>query len=237
MKKHTIIITIFVLLAAVMQAAADSVWMPMDDYFMDAWKPESDNTCDHLERPFYLAAGEKGYVTAVKTPLDLTPLKTYPNGTEFKITFVCGKGDSLWGAVEAVRMNGETTFREDWKGESGYIFFSDLVRSYDSEAFKEDHMKELVSSGGDDFDICAGNEFVLWQAPNSGVQLEYVYEGYLTYICMDYDESIPPEHRMFHFGAFYRDPDGKRWAELSLRRDWETGWVCLDDLTGGGVKE
>ena len=55
MKKHTIIITIFVLLAAVMQAAADSVWMPMDDYFMDAWKPESDNTCEHLERPFYLA--------------------------------------------------------------------------------------------------------------------------------------------------------------------------------------
>ena len=169
MKKYIIVIMVFALFFTALSAAADSVWMPMDDYFMDAWKPESDNSCEHQERVLYLAAGEKGYVTAVKTPLDQTPVKTYPNGTEFKITFICGKGSNLWGAVEAVRLSHETTFTEDWQGKSGYIALRDLVRSYDSEAFKEDHMKELVSVGEDDFDFCSGKEFVLWSAPNSGV--------------------------------------------------------------------
>ncbi len=236
MKKHIFLITVFILLSAVLSAMADSVWMPMDNYFMDTWKPESDNTCEHQQRPLYMAAGEKGYVTAVKTPLDLTPVNTYPNGTEFKIAFVCGKGDSLYGAVEAVRLNGAVTFTEDWKGESGYIAFSDLVRAYDSDAFKEEHLKDLVSAGEDDFDFCSGKDFVLWQTPNSGVQIEYVSEDYIKYLCMDYDESIPPEHRMFRFGAFYRDPDGNRWVEATLRQQWEHGWINLDQPVENGVK-
>lgn len=232
MKKYFFVILALVLLAAALSAAADSVWMPMDDYFMDAWKPESDNTCEHQVRPHYLAAGEKGFVTAVKTPLDQTPVRTYPNGTEFKISFICGKGDKQWGAIEAVRMAGEQTFKEDWKGESGYIALSGLVRSYDSEAFKEDHIRELVSAGEDDFDFCSGKEFVLWSAPNSGVQLEYIYSGYIDYLCYGYDgDNLPVK-----FGAYYRDPEGRAWVEITLRRPDEHGWYCIDAPTEGGVK-
>ena len=233
MKKYIIVIMVFALFFTVLSASADSVWMPMDDYFMDAWKPESDNSCEHQERVLYLAAGEKGYVTAVKTPLDQTPVKTYPNGTEFKITFICGKGSNLWGAVEAVRLSHETTFTEDWQGKSGYIALRDLVRSYDSEAFKEDHMKELVSVGEDDFDFCSGKEFVLWSAPNSGVQLEYVYSGYIDYLCYGYNGGKLP----VKLGAFYRDPEGRAWVEITLRRPQEHGWYCLDAPTEGGVED
>ena len=116
MKKTVVFFLMFALLAAVLPAAADSVWMPMDDYFMTTWDPSSDNTCEYLERPFYMAAGKDGYVTAVRTPLDRTPLKTYPNGTEFQITFVCGTDNDLWGAVESVRPYGEVAFHEDYKG-------------------------------------------------------------------------------------------------------------------------
>lgn len=234
MKKIAVLAVVFVFLSAVLPSFADSVWTPMDDYFFDAWSPESDNTCKSQERVYYMAAGEKGYVTAVKTPIDRTVLAVYPNGSEFMIAFVCGKGDSLWGAVQAVRKPNEKTFKEDWTGESGYISFGDLVRSYDSDAFIEDHQNELRPYSEADYDFCSGGDFVLWSAPNSGVQLEYVTSDYIHYMCMDY--SPDTDYKMFHYGSFYQDPDGNRWLEIRLRRVTERGWICLDHLTDGGEK-
>ena len=234
MKKLIMLAVVFILMAAFLPTLADSVWMPMDDYFMDTWNPESDNTCDYQERAYYLAAGENGYVTAMKTPLDQTRINSYPNGTEFKIGFVCGKGSSQWGAIEAVRLNGQTEFTEDWLGQSGYIAFSDLVRAYDSEAFSEDHQNEIRPFDESSYDFCSADEFVLWQAPNSGVQLEYVSADYIGYMCMEFDPSS--DFRMFHLGGTYVDPAGNRWVEATLRRASEHGWFCLDHMTEGGVK-
>ena len=59
-------------------------------------------------------------------------------------------------------------------------------------------------------------------------------EGYLSYLCMDYDPDA--EYKMYHYGAFYIDPDGKRWVEVTLRRSYEHGWFCLDRMTDGGIK-
>ena len=233
MKKFFMLSVVLIFLTAVLSAAADSVWMPMDDYFMNTWEPGSDSTCESQVRPYYLAAGERGYVSSIKTPLDRTLLTTYPNGTEFKISFICGKGNDLWGAVEAIRKNGEIAFTEDWKGESGYIAMKDLVRSYDSQAFMEDHQSEIHAFAEDGYDFCSGNELVLWSAPNSGVQLEYVNSDYISYLCMDSDPEA--NFKLYHFGAFYIDPEGKRWVEITLRRETENGWFCLDDLTGGGI--
>ena len=50
MKKLIILAVVFILITAFLPASADSVWMPMDDYFMDTWDPESDNTCGYQER-------------------------------------------------------------------------------------------------------------------------------------------------------------------------------------------
>ena len=233
MKKYLVFL-LFILMAAALPVTADSVWMPMDDYFMDTWNPDSDNTCEFQDRPFYLAAGEKGYVTSVKTPLDHTEVKTYPNGTEFKIAFVCGSGRNLWGAIEAVRMNGETVFTEDWAGTSGYIAFNDLTRSYDSAAFTEVHAAEIYPFDEDDFDFCAGNEFVLWTAPNTGVQMEYVSSDYIGYLCMDRDPEA--DYKLFTYGGTYQDPNGDNWVEVTLRRESEHGWFNLDHLTEGGIK-
>lgn len=234
MKKTAVLAAVFCLLTVILPVLADSVWTPMDDYFMETWRSENDNTCKYQERTSYLAAGERGYVTAVKTPLDLTKVNSYPNGTEFKIAFVCGKGDNLWGAVEAVRRTGQTDFTEDWSGESGYIAFSDLVRAYDSEAFWEEHQDEIEPFDGSGYDFCSAGEFVMWEAPNSGVQLEYVSEGYISYMCIDSD--YPSEYKMYRFGGTYLDPDGNRWVEVTLRKSTEHGWFCLDHMTEGGVK-
>ena len=236
MKRSFVLVLVFLFTFIVFPAAADMVWTPMDDYFMETWDPESDQTCDYQARPYYLAAGEKGYVTAVKTPLDPTPLKTYPNGTYFKITFVCGKGEDRWGTIEAVRLPNEIAFTEDWKGESGYIAFGDLVRAYDTEAFIEANGPEIHAFAEDGYDMCKGDEFVLWLAPNSGVQMQYVTKDYISYLCLDHCVDCDPSDRIYSYGAFYIDPEGKRWVDVTLRRETERGWFCLDDLTGGGVK-
>ena len=234
MKKISILAVVFCLLLAALPAGADSVWTPMDDYFMDAWDPQSDNTCGHESRPYYLAAGEAGYVASIKTPLNMTILNIYPNGTEFKISFICGKGNNLYGAVEAVRMPGKAAFIEDWRGESGYIPMKDLIRSFDADAFREAFASDIEPFDGESLDFCGLGEFVLWTAPNSGSQLEYVDRDYLGYLCMDVDPGSG--YKMFHFGDSYTDPDGKVWVELTLRRISEHGWICLDRLTEGGEK-
>lgn len=234
MKKAFLLSLVFMLLAAALPAAADSVWTPMDDYFMSTWSPDSDNTCVSLERPYYMGAGSEGFVTAVRTPLDRTPLRAYPNGTEFKISFVCGKGDDLWGAVESIRPYGQSAFQTDYTASSGYIAFGDLVRSYDAEAFIGAHSKEIHAFAENGYDLCSGAEFVLWTAPNSGVQLEYVTKDYISFLCMDYDPQS--SYRMFNFGGYYIDEYGNRWVEVTLRRSYEHGWFCLDRMTDGGIK-
>ena len=232
--KIRFLIIAFLLFAVVFPAAADSVWTPMDDYFMETWDPSSDNTCGAESRPFYMAAGERGYVTAVQTPLNQMELKNYPNGTEFKIAFICGRGDDLWGAVQAVRLNGETTFTEDWNGQSGYIAMSDLIRSYDSQAFQELNCNSIFGAYDELFDFCSAEEIVLWSYPNSGVQLEYLDKEYMEYLCMDFGPDS--DYRMYHYGPYYVEPDGNIWIEVTLRQVTEGGWFSPNRLTEGGIK-
>ena len=231
MKTHFLII-VFLLITVVLPAAADSIWTPVDDYFMETWDPNSDNTCGAESRPFYMAAGEQGYVTAVQTPLNRMELNIYPNGTEFKIAFICGKGKDLWGAVEAVRLNGETTFTEDWYGHSGYIAMNELVRAYDSEVFQEMNCNSLYGAYDELFDFCSAEEIVLWSYPNSGIQLEYLDKSYMEYLCMDFGT----DYRMYHYGPYYVDQDGNTWIEVTLRSATEEGWFCPNRLIEGGVR-
>ena len=235
MKKIFMLAAVFCLLTAVMPVLADAVWTPMDDYYWELWQTNSDEACRFQDRAFYLAAGDRGYVTSVKTPLDQTRVNSYPNGTEFKITFVCGKGDNLWGAVEAFRPEGEKEFIRDWQNPIGYINFNDLVRAYDTYAFSEDHQDEIRPFDGSGYDYCSAGDFVVWQTPNSGVQVEYVYSDYVDSLCTD--QGLWSGYGMFTFGGIYVDPDGKRWVEVTLRRDPEHGWFCLDAMTDGGVRD
>ena len=135
MKQFGIFCLIFVVLAAALPVMADSVWMPMDDYFMNTWEPSSDSTCEYVHRRTFMAAGEEGFAVAVKTPLDQTPIATYPNGTEFIVDFFCGIGDEKWGTIRSTRYPGENTFTEDYTGQSGYIAKRDLIQAYDTDSF------------------------------------------------------------------------------------------------------
>ena len=188
MKKYMILSLVFVLLAAVISASADSVWSPIDDYFFETWKPESENTCEFQERQTFMAAGEDGYVTAVRTPLDHTELKQYPNGTEFLMNFVCGVGDDRWGTIRAVRLPGESVFTEDYTGQSGYIARKDLVRAYDTYAFTEMNCNSIFGYTEPYFDPCdPPYPFVIWSYPNSGVQLGVVTESSLDWFCHEFE--------------------------------------------------
>lgn len=222
---------LLMIFAVVLPAAADSVWMPMDDYFMDTWKPESDNTCESLARQMFMASGKDGFVTAVRTPMDPAPLKTYPNGTEFLMNFMCGIGNERWGTVRAVRLPGETVFKEDYSGKSGYISQKELIRSFDADAFSEVFADEIRPYDRDDFNVCKPNPFVVWSYPNSGVQLEVITEGILQYYCHEFY----PEYFPIHMDRIYTDPAGVRWVRVEAGRPLYRGWLNLDSPMEGAV--
>ncbi len=222
---------LLILFAAVLPAAADSVWMPMDDFFEDTWKPESENTCVSLHRQMFMAAGESGFVTAVRTPLDLTPVASYPNGTEFLVNFMCGVGKDRWGTIRAVRLPGETLFKEDYAGKSGYIPEKDLVQAFDADAFSELYADEISPYSQDDFNVCKPNPFAIWTYPGSGVQLDVITESILKYYCHDFD----PEYFPIRMDRIYTDPDGVRWVGVEAGRPLCRGWLNLDNPMEGAV--
>ncbi len=233
MKKYGLLCLIFLALAAVIPAAADSVWMPMDDYFFETWNPESENTCESQTRKIFLAAGEDGYVTAVRTPLDHTELKTYPNGTEFQIDFICGVGDDLWGTVRSVRLPGENVFTEDYTGASGYIPRKDLVHAYDSDAFTELHSNSIFGFT-DDFNPCEPHfPFVIWSYPGSGVQLSLVSDSVLDWFCHDWGWNS--EYYPLQFGPIYYAEDGTRWVHVHQLKPNTFGWLNYDDPMAGAI--
>lgn len=226
MKKTFFLIFAFIIAVSALPAAADLLWTPSDDYFKRAEGWFSLDSCEVQDRQFYLAAGESGYVTAYKTPKDKTPIAAYPNGTEFRIPFICGRGNNLWGTIEAVRFAGQIAFTMDWSGTSGYIPLSDLVLSYDTEAFAANHKDEITPFDEESFDFCSVDEFVLWKTPDTRVEVEYVDHRYLSVIC----------DRLQKIGGYYVDPEGNRWIEITVRKQTEHGWFSPDVLTENDIK-
>ena len=230
--KKCCVVCLFLLFLAVLPAAADIVWTPGDDYFMNTFNPESDSRCTNVERKTFMAAGKDGYVTAVRTPLDKTEIGNYPNGTEFMIDFFCGIGDSQWGTVRAVRLPGEKTFQEDYLGKSGYIAREDLVQAFDTDAFAELNCNSIFGFT-DELDPCNPRfPFVIWAYPNSGVQLYVVTEGDLDWFCTQY----APEYFPIRFDRTYTDPDGTKWISVRLNRPYTYGWLNFDHPMDGAIE-
>ena len=234
MKKAVLLCVIFVLLAAVMSAAADSVWMPADDYFMETWNPASDNTCTNVERKIYMAAGEDGFVTAVRTPLDRTPIATYPNGTEFIMDFFCGIGNDQWGTVRSVRYPGESIFTEDYTGKSGYIAQDELVHAYDTYSFTELNSNSIYSFT-EDFNICDPHfPFVIWTYPYSGVQLNVVTDQTLDWFCHEYEGEYS-QYFPIKFDRVYYAEDGTHWLSVKQTKPYAYGWLQYEHPMDGAI--
>ena len=233
MKKLGVFCLIFVVLAVVLPVMADSVWMPLDDYFMNTWDPASDQTCENVSRRTFMAAGANGYAVAVKTPLDQTPIATYPNGTEFIMDFMCGIGDEKWGTVRSVRYPGQNIFTEDYSGQSGYISQKDLVRAYDTDAFAALNFNSITAYT-ETFQPCREKApFVIWSYPYSGVQLSLVSDSVLDWFCYDYESY--PDYHPFQADRIYTAPDGTRWLAVHQDKPNTYGWMNMDDPMGGAV--
>ena len=233
MKQFGIFCLIFVVLAVVLPVMADSVWLPVDDYFMSTWDPASDNTCEHVSRRTFMAAGKDGFVVAMKTPLDQTPIATYPNGTEFIVDFFCGIGEDKWGTVRSVRYPGENTFTEDYTGQSGYIAKRDLIQAYDTDSFSLLNSNS-ISEYTEEFDPCEPRmPFVIWSYPYSGVQLYVVTESTLDWFC--HDHEMYPDYHPYAADRIYYSPSGTRWLSVHQDKPYLDGWMDLDHPMEGAV--
>ena len=230
MKKYLFTILFLCFFSAILPAAGDGIWAPMDDYIMF-----EDDTCKAATRPFYMAAGKQGSVTMFRTPLDQTKIKTFPNGTEFRISYICGKGKNLWASVQGTRMAGEKMFTEGSNGLAGYIPFSDLVQSYDAEEFAKDHANQIRPFDEKNYDFYSGGDFVLWSTPNSGIQIQYIPSDTVALLC-DFMEESDGQYKRYQFGGIYTDEKGNRWVEFTYNfRDH--GWFDLDRKTEGGIRK
>lgn len=233
MKQFGIFCLIFVVLAVALPVMADSVWMPMDDYFMNTWNPSSDSTCEYVHRRTFMAAGEEGFAVAVKTPLDQTPIATYPNGTEFIVDFFCGIGDEKWGTIRSIRYPGENTFTEDYTGQSGYIAKRDLIQAYDTDSFTLLNANS-ISEYTEEFDPCEPRmPFVIWSYPYSGVQLSVVSDSVLDWFC--HDHEMYPDYHPFQADRIYYTPSGTRWLSVHQDKPNTYGWIDLDNPFEGAV--
>ena len=162
-------------------------------------------------------------MTAVRTPLDHSELKSYPNGTEFLVNFMCGVGNDQWGTIRSVRLPGETVFKEDYSGTSGYIAKSELVPAFDTDAFVDLNFNSIFGFA-DDFDPCNPRQpFVIWSYPNSGVQLDVVTEGTLDWFCHEFE----PDSQYFPIliDRVYYEPNGARWLSVTLQKPYTVGWI------------
>ena len=234
MKKTVILCVLFAILAAALSAAADSVWMPSDEYFMGTWDPASDITCKNVERKLFIAAGENGYATAFRTPLDRTPLATYPNGTEFILDFFCGIGNDQWGTIRSVRRPGENTFTEDYTGKSGYISQKELVYAYDTYSFSELNSSSIFDFT-EGFNICEPQfPFVIWTYPYSGVQLNVVTTDMLSWFCNDYGSS-DSQYFPIKFDRVYYAENGTHWISVKLTKPYAYGWLHYERPMEGAI--
>lgn len=209
----------FILLSAAISVSADMIWVPMDDFF-----PEAYPSCHIADRAYFLAAGEHGYVSAVRSPLDPTVVGIYPNGTVFIMPWVCESGGELWGAVQRVFEPGKDSFSGRPNDEDCYVPLRDLVQAYDPEAFREDHAEELIRFEGE-FDLCSTDGFMVWLSPGSGIPIEFVREEYTGYLC-DPKSGSP----FYHTGASYTDRNGDRWLEITGFMEEDYGWIRPDRL-------
>ena len=231
MKKLLLFCLLLFVFAAVIPAAADSVWMPSDEYFYGTWDPASDTTCTNVDRRIFMAAGENGFVTAVRTPLDRTPINSYPNGTEFIADFICGIGDDQWGTIRSVRKPGEQTFTEDYTGKSGYISMNELVYAYDTYAFSELHSGSIYSFS-ETFNICEPYyPFAIWTYPDSGVQLNVVTDDTLNWFCHEYQ----PEYFPIKFDRVYYAEDGSHWLSVKMTKPYAYGWLHYENPMDGAI--
>ena len=234
MKRTMVFCLLFVLLLSAAAASADSVWTPIDDYFFETWQEKNGSSCQSVERQTFMAAGEDGFVVAMRTPVDQTPIATYPNGTEFEVSFFCGIGDNQWGTIRSVRFPGQRTFTQDWSGTSGYIAKKDLVQAYDSEAFSLLSSASITDFDASGFDAC-NTPFVIWSYPNSGVQLDVVGETMLKYFCYDYGAGS--QYFPVKLGRLYTDPAGVRWVSVHLTKPVTDGWINLDHPMEGAIEQ
>lgn len=212
------IIVLFVLLCCVSNVFADSIWMPADEYFRESFSPESDKTCESVTRDIFTVNAADGKADAFLTPLSNEIVGSYPNGTEIRVSWVCGVGDNRWGSVRAVRYPDEEEFTEDWEGKSGYLRMRDLEQAYDAQAFLEDHADEAQDiPETQQFDLSDG--FILWRYPGSELIVYTCEKEYLEYL-----QGWAP----FELKKLWTDEEGTLWGYMEMTRPIVTGWIDLD---------
>ncbi len=178
-------------------ARADVIWTPNDDFFMEHY-----SECENVAR-FYLANGEKGYVTIRKDPLSGKKAGSKENGTEFFVSFTyTDKKGKEWGVVE---------FDES----TGWIQMEELTVVYDNISFCAEHENEFQDYQGEFDDYVQGKEpLQFYEYPGSGTPKS----------SMELQQDKP------EFAYTYQDPEGRRWGYASYYFA-HRGWICLSDPT------
>ncbi len=216
MKRYGILCVLFMLLlAAVLPAAADVLWTPLDDFL---------SQCHYLiGLRSFIAAGKDGWIEAVDLPFAPSEIRRFPNGTEFLIETICGKKDDEWAEIRKFRYPWSDKFEN-----SGEVFgaMKDLVQGYDSQVFAEAYRDELQPFE-EDFDFCSHEPFEVRMTPDSSLIL-YEADPQQLWPCRDGQDF----KTYYHISAVYVDKNRDRWVPLQDGYLEPGGWINIGQAEG-----
>ena len=210
MKKIGLLSLVIIFLINALPAAADVVWTPVDEFL---------SKCDYLKvTRSYIAAGETGWVEGIDLPSDPSKVRKFPNGTEFPVSAVCGKGEDRWAVIE--------TYRNPWEGDYlwpdlCFIPMKDLVLGYDAAVFEEMHRDELRPFK-EDFDFCAQETLEVRLTPDSAFVL-YETAPRKLYGCREVQDF----RNYYGIDSVYVDENGDHWVPIKNVFARQDGWVNI----------
>lgn len=211
MKKVLIIFLLIILAAAVLPAAADVIWTPMDEYL---------SNCTYTDEMAFIVADPNGWVPVLDLPPDGKQIGILPNGTEIVTFTFCGPEGEQWSWLKERRLPGKDSFILN---QEGFIPSGSLVPAYDTETFVSQHQEEILPFDGE-YDFCGSVPFPIMKYPNAGVR---IYE-------MDADHlkgctTGPDIKEKYHVDRIYTDSEGNRWVTFDLPwgKSFEYGWVNI----------
>jgi len=204
----TAVLTIVLLLALAVPAAADVLWTPVNDSFFESHYEE----CTHEGRNYY-ANGPEGFVTLWKAPESGRVVAQFENGQSLTVNWIYED----WGCVNA-------RVKDEWI--DGWVPMKELRLIYDHISFAEEYAHRITPYSGEfsDFDD-DGATVNFYKFPGSPdiVRSNYMFEYDIMEMLVGTKDSPSYIQNVFV------DEQGLTWGFVGYMRGRMNAWFCLDD--------
>lgn len=204
------LVTVLCLAGSRIEAQADVVWEPMDDFYWD-----NARECQFVGKD-YRTNGSDGYVTVYKEPGSDEEIARLKNGKRFYAGFSwTDKEGTVWLVLDlwGYEPEGEEYLMKNVK--DGWLPIGEMEKIYSQADFRMEHEDSFEEYQGEMEGYVIQREICLWEYPGS----EVMNSSITSYMSPGDEPS---------YESLYTDPEGRRWTYVGYYYT-NKGWVCIDD--------